>query len=415
MGTPVYKLEGATSYIHSCAMFDVKLALLMLAGTTALIEAQKPCCYSKKMMGKTYTLMESNSKEVAAYGCDTANDCIYKEEETSDRYCFKMGGQEEPVCLQELPTCTKYFAKHNFNNMPVQPKIDTLIYTLADNNTCTPPAFPDYPKKQPFKSSKLIASGGDLMVFDDSASGPRQKSVMKIEAGSWKEIQFNETTGFPDNGYVILPWKKDLYLVGGYKGSPNGHQASVFKSVNGYTWEKLPWELKSAQSELKACITTNADSGHANLVSFGGLGRGKTDAILKIYDIEDPNPATDGYMEIPTKGFAPEDQSNRLVCHDGWVHVAASSYDQLFSLKLSSSAEFKKVDYDAHSESGTLMVYQNKVGIAGGMTMGNPPKEQTKFFYFDTTSESLKEGSEFPWYKESKDFRIRYLVSVGTM
>merc|ERR1712168_605209 len=401
MGTPVHKLEGATSCIHSCAMFDVKLALLMLAGTTALIEAQKPCCCSKKMMGKTYTLMESNSKEVAAYGCDTANDCIYKEEETSDRYCFKMGGKEEPVCLQELPTCTKYFAKHNFNNMPVQPKIDTLIYTLADNNTCTPPAFPDYPKKQPFKSSKLIASGGDLMVFDWSAPGPRVKSVMKFEAGSWKEIQFNETTAFPDNGYVILPWKKDLYLVGGYKGSPNGHQASVFKSVNGYTWEKLPWELKSAQSNLYACITTNADSGHANLVVFGGLGEGSDDEKLKIYDIEDPNPATDGSMEIPTTGINPTDSFHQLVCHDGWVHVA-TKHNNLCSVKLSSSAEFKLNDFGPHSESGALMVYQNKVGFAGGLR-STPTKEQTKFFYFDTKSESLKEGSEFPWYKEALD------------
>merc|ERR1712168_678422 len=410
MGTPVHKLEGATSCIHSCAMFDVKLALLMLAGTTALIEAQKPCCYSKKMMGKTYTLMESNSKEVAAYGCDTANDCIYKEEETSDRYCFKMGGQEEHVCLQELPTCTKYFAKHNFNNMPVQPKIDTLIYTLADNNTCTPPAFPDYPKKQPFKSSKLIASGGDLMVFDWSASGPRVKSVMKFEAGSWKEIQFNETTGFPDNGYVILPWKKDLYLVGGYKGSPNGHQASVFKSVNGYTWEKLPWELKSAQSELKACITTNADSGHANLVSFGGLGEGSDDAILKIYDIEDPNPATDGYktLAIPA-GISPQDSTNKLVCHDGWVHVATKKY-KLFSLKLSNTAEFKSIGYGAHGALGTLIVYQDKVGVVGGTNMFDYG-DQTKFYYFDTATQQLKEGSEFPWNDE---LRTSDLVPVVT-
>merc|ERR1712168_456049 len=156
MGTPVHKLEGATSCIHSCAMFDVKLALLMLAGTTALIEAQKPCCYSKKMMGKTYTLMESNSKEVAAHGCDTANDCIYKEEGTSDRYCFKMGGQEDPVCRLELPTCTKFFAKPSLAVKPDQRKIDTLIYTLADNNTCTPPTLPKYPTESNFKPGKLI-------------------------------------------------------------------------------------------------------------------------------------------------------------------------------------------------------------------------------------------------------------------
>ena len=243
---------------------------------------------------------------------------------------------------------------------------------------------------------------------------------MKFEAGSWKAFEFNDTAAdFPVNGYVIIPWKKELYLVGGYIVKTNDHKASVFKSVNGYDWEKLPWELKSAQSDLYACITTNAESGHANLVVFGGQGTGGTDAKLKIYDIEDPNPATDGYTEIPTKGFTPEDRNNELVCHDGWVHVATSSPDKLHSVKLSSSAEFKSVDYSAHSSDGTLLVYQNKAGFAGGMLESNnpsiPPKEQTKFFYFDPATESLKEGSEFLWYKESQDFRIRELVPVVTM
>jgi len=354
-------------------------------------------------MGKTYTLMESNSQEVATYGCDTANNCIYKEEGTSDRYCFKMGGGGEPECLQEYPLCTKYFAKPILNGMPAVPKIDTLIYSLADNNTCIPPAFPNYPKRAPFRSSKLMASGGDLMVFDDSSSGPRDKSVMKFEAGSWKAFEFNDTAaGFPVNGYVIIPWKNELYLVGGYVSNTDDHKASVYKSANGYTWEKLPWELKTAQSELYACITTNAKTGNANLVVFGGQGDGGTDEKLKIYDIEDPNPATDGYTEIPVNVFAVEDSNNQLVCYDGWVHVA-SQEKKLHSVKLGNSAGFKTVDYSQHSQGAKLMVYQNKAGLVSGMDTSNilQPKYQTKFFYFDPATEDLKEGSEFPWYNDS--------------
>jgi len=390
---------------------DVKLALLMLAGTTVLIDAQKPCCYSKKVMGKTFTLIESNSNEVDAYGCDTANSCVYQEDGTYDRYCFKMGGLEVPDCLQELPICTKYFAKPKFVKVPrdQQRGVDTLLYTLADNNTCTPPTLSNWPTDNKYIGFKLIASGGDLMVFDWSTAGPRKKSVVKVEAGSWKTIEFNETTGFPENGYVILPWKKDLYLVGGYESSPNNGQTSVFKSINGYTWEKLPWELKSARSDLHACITTNADSGHANLVYFGGLGDGNSDKILHIYDIEDPNPATDGYktLAIPSS-VTPEDRTNKLVCHDGWVHVATGNHD-LHSLKLSNSAEFKTVNYMAHSEDGTLIVYQDKVGLVGGTKGDSEP--QTKFYYFDTATQQLKEGSEFPWNDE---LRTSDLVPVVT-
>ena len=42
--------------------------------------------FSSYFMKPLCLLRESNSKEVAAYGCDTAN--VYKEEGTSDRYDF---------------------------------------------------------------------------------------------------------------------------------------------------------------------------------------------------------------------------------------------------------------------------------------------------------------------------------------
>jgi len=391
-------------------MFDVKLALLMLAGTTALIEALKPCCYSKKMMGRTFTLMESNSKEVAAYGCDTANDCVYKEDGTSDRYCFKMGGQEEPVCLQELPTCTKYFAMPTLEGPADRRKIDTLFYTLADNGTCTLPTFPKYPTDSQFHKGKLLVSDGDLMVFDaDELSGNRMKQVIQFDDKNrqWEIREFDKVDdSFPRSGYAIIPWKKELYLIGGSTFDFTGMYAGVFKSADGKKWVKLPWELKFPQSELKACITTNADSGHANLVVFGGVSQ--TEAVkkeIKIYDIEDPNPATDGYMAKTVhelKGDAGL-KTHQLVCHDGWVYIAEFNPKLLHSVKLSSSAEFKAVEYNQVYD-GTLMVYQNKAGFAASV------KGAGKFFYFDTTSESLKEGSEFPWFKEAG-----HLVPVVTM
>ena len=239
----------------------------------------------------------------------------------------------------------------------------------------------------------------------------------------WEIREFDKVDdSFPRSGYAIIPWKKDLYLVGGSTFDFSTYFAGVFKSADGKKWVKLPWELKFPQSELKACITTNADSGHANLVVFGGVSR--TEAVkkeIKIYDIEDPNPATDGYMAKTVhelKGDAGL-KTHQLVCHDGWVYIAEFNPKLLHSVKLSSSAEFKSVDYSAHSSDGTLLVYQNKAGFAGGMLESNsptiPPKTQTKFFYFDPATESLKEGSEFLWYKESQDFRIRELVPVVTM
>merc|ERR1712168_1255616 len=151
---------------------DMKLVLLMMAGTAALIEAQDPCCYSKELGGKTYTLIESNSQEVESYGCDTANSCIYGEDGTYDRYCFKRGGQEMPTCLQALPTCD-YFALATLDETnQADQKIETFGYTAADNanngttnGTCFVPSIPG-PNDADMKEAKLFTLGNDVVLLD---------------------------------------------------------------------------------------------------------------------------------------------------------------------------------------------------------------------------------------------------------
>jgi len=416
MGTPLGKLTGGKPTAAYRVMFaiDVKLVLFMLALPAALVEAaQEPCCYSKEAYGKTFTLIESNSDEVTAYGCDTANNCIYGQDGTNDRYCFKRGGQEVPACLQELPTCSKYFVRAVLNDVPQQAKIETLFYDINDNNTCAVPSIPwEGDNKRTFSQGKYIYSGGEHRIFDYKITGDRETEMLKLEGGSWKNHSLVTPADFPVTKYEIATWKNELYALGGQDAS--AYSARVYKSVDGITWNKLGWELPSARIGPYACITTNQQSGKANLVTFGGSGAPPIAPEVIIYDLEDNDPAaskvsitintmlTDIFKVTETR------IDHKLICHDGWMHVVSTT-NYLISLKLTNSynGEGDFLVEGSPIRNGVLITYQGKVGLVGGDDSDGVNKY---LFYFNPSNKTWLAGSEFPWYQ--KVGRTSQLVPV---
>jgi len=393
-------------------VIDMKLVLLMMAGTAALIEAAQdqpkqkqpvqqetvadPCCYSKELGGKKYTLIESNSEEVESYGCDTANSCIYEEDGTYDRYCFKRGGQEMPTCLQALPNCD-YFALATLDETnAADQKIETFGYTAADNAkngttdaTCFVPSIPG-PNDEAMKEAKLFTLGHDLVMLDYKAEDARAMKVLKLEGDSWKTHDIQDTS-MPIKNYGIATSKKELYIIGGINGGGDPLK-TVFKTGDGKTWEKLKWELKfqTLSRDYRFCITTNDQTGHDNLVISDKYN-------LIIYDLGAANPATDNFVYVDLDlGFK---LPTAPICHDGWFYILdrEASRKNVFSVQLSKIDPTKGVSQFMKSDPLTtqdsqLIVYNNKVGVVAG---NEDTDLNEKFLYVDTTDGKLKDGGEF--------------------
>ena len=221
-----------------------------------------------------------------------------------------------------------------------------------------------------------------------------------MESGSWKEYDFVKDNTFPHDGFAITAGATHFYIIGG--SSSSNPQKTVYKSVDGYNWEKLSWELYKEIYNGYACITTNDQSGHENLVVFGKYWKSNERAIL-LYDLGTLNPATDNFELLSNGfGFSTTDTTHQLVCHAGWVHVA--TFDgELHSFKLSSLSEpgppkWYTSSYQDTSLGGRLIIYDDKATIVGGADTNFA--NQKKLFYFDPSKGTLVEGPEFPWYKE---------------
>jgi len=231
------------------------LLLLMVAIVIASVEANnETCCYQKIFPDGSYTLKESNSAEVAAYGCDTANSCVYVKDGTNDRYCMKMGGMSVPDC--ELKPCEEYLIAlaGGTNQAPVADGFAT---------DCKPPTF-DFPSS--LFAMQMAKVDGDVILLTVAAVGmDPQVHMMKIQAnGRAENLSMTFPNKFPAGGALLTNWgPKKLLAVGGYDSS-NNDKDGVFMYENG-AWTDLGWTLDEALHD--GCGCTHDD----RLVIAGGL------------------------------------------------------------------------------------------------------------------------------------------------
>ena len=251
-------------------------------------------------------------------------------------------------------------------------------------------------------------------------TGPGRKQAVRTWTGdSWTENNFADTTSikFPNSDYTIAAGSTHLYAVGGRLDSDqNTPLNTVFKSEDGYNWEKLPWTMgkgrSGATTGLFACITKNADSGKENLVVMGGLGAAD-DVEIKVYDLEDGSVAT----EISDAPFLVSTPTNQLVCNNGWMYVADKDFN-FHSMEVRdgrtrshiATASFAKV-----AKGGQLVVYDvdgnDRVGLVGGKKEGdhNIVEDQENFVY--NAFGKWNEGGEFPAWKQASPSNKLVLVT----
>jgi len=313
--------------------------LVLLASVAVNVDAD--CCYKKNFTdGSSFTLLESGSQEVDTKGCDTAGGCVYQKDGTSDRYCFKRGGQEVPGC--ENAPCDEY----------VVITTGKFITESVDvNSTCVLPSF-----DKPSSSLPLfVQSGQDFYIMDyDSNSGRVDTKKLQTD-GSWKAISYGSHADFPLSNYGLAPSKsRGLLAVGG---GTNAAQVSntIFELTEG-NWTKMSFSLKDAIyiEYNKGCAVVTDDD--TKLITVGGsTSQGSYDSLV-VYEIADGSSTVKDLG--PSKGYVPTCAyvDNVVYFYDGLNY---RSYDV-------KTATVSDIPFPAIS-SGYLTNFRGKLAIFGGL------------------------------------------------
>jgi len=348
------------------------LLLLMVAIVIASVEANnETCCYQKIFPDGSYTLKESNSAEVAAYGCDTANSCVYVKDGTNDRYCMKMGGMSVPDC--ELKPCEEYLIAlaGGTNQAPVADGFAT---------DCKPPTF-DFPSS--LFAMQMAKVDGDVILLTVAAVGmDPQVHMMKIQAnGRAENLSMTFPNKFPAGGALLTNWgPKKLLAVGGYDSS-NNDKDGVFMYENG-AWTDLGWTLDIVLHEGYGC--TYGD----RLVTVGGLNFDQhqpdqptnVDKLI-VYDL--------GNSGAVLKKLRITGAVKSCACRKEKVYFVTDGNPSLFSYNLAGTlGEKMETPTSPAVKHGRLGLFRGEITLFGGNTTDTIPiPVKTMQVYNYTTDE----------------------------
>jgi len=371
------------------------LLLLMVAIVIASVEANNDtCCYQKIFPDGSYTLKESNSAEVAAYGCDTANSCVYVKDGTNDRYCMKMGGMSVPDC--ELKPCEEYFIAKSNGKI----KADGFV------TDCKPPTFADLPSGYSGYLVNLAMVDGDLISITT------EKNMTKWQANG--PVEFLNTT-FPNDfpnarylGSLLTNWgPKKLLAVGGYnnddadKNNPYKDVDTVFKYENG-SWTKMGWTLKQKQHYPKGCTYDDKlvmiGGGIHDLVNSGNSKLTKSIEKMTILDLSNG-------AELKSVSITGYPKS--VVCHNGKVYVVMgveqkSGYeiDEFYRYEIGSGdSKMMKIINFPDVGDGKLSIFRGNLTLFGGFVGndGNPSWSNPAVKTMQVFNEQLLDWTEIPF------------------
>jgi len=395
--TRVSRLGTATSCIFTAALMKGKSMLLLLKVALAIASAEAnngTCCYQKIFPDGTYTLKESNSAETAAYGCDTANSCVYVKDGTNDRYCMKMGGMSVPDC--ELRPCEEYIVANS--GIGRKPEADGFV------TDCKPPTFADLPSGM--TAFYLAMVDGDFISINEKYG---VKNMRKWQANGPVEV-INTTfpTDFPTSdrlNSLITNWGPNkLLVVGGYNydstnlNNPYEDVDTVFKYENG-SWTKMGWTLQQKQHRPIGCTYDD------RLVMIGGSihdpFNSKNHKLrqriekMTILDLSNGN-------EIKSVSITGYPQS--CVCHNGKVYAVLSddmSINTFYTYDLVKPIANEMTDLSSKFPDvgdGKLDIFRGNLTLFGGM-VGNDgnfnPRVKTMQVFDEQTGDWSARPFEF--------------------
>jgi len=147
------------------------------------LETSDECCNQKTLSGASYTLVESGSSEVGAYGCDTAGNCVYKSEQTGERFCFKRGGKETPTCERKSP-CDGL-------DVLVTRKGEDLYTAVASSElNCTLPTFPEISNDKIMKLVGIYQCNNRVYVQGLKLLSGQYDLLVLENKETWTDVEF---------------------------------------------------------------------------------------------------------------------------------------------------------------------------------------------------------------------------------
>jgi len=330
------------------------LLLLMVAIVIASVEANnETCCYQKIFPDGSYTLKESNSAEVAAYGCDTANSCVYVKDGTNDRYCMKMGGVTVPDC--ELRPCEEYL-------VAMVNSREGAFFADGFATDCKPPTF-EFPTE--LRAQRMANVDGDIIVLNRDYK-KMMNYMSKIQANG-PAVNLNATfpNNFPAGSPLVTNWgPKKLLAVGGY----NDKEADingVFKYENG-AWTDIGWTLDAVQYGGLGCTYND------KLVMVGGWitdlkNKDKSDPIQKMVIRDLSNSGTVLKTVLFRGGL------KTCACQKDKVYFVINGgmggdKDELYSYDLTQGGDKLSAMKFPDVLDGRLGLFRNKLTLFGGYT-----------------------------------------------
>jgi len=223
-------------------------------------KATSDCCYQKVFENASYTIHESGSAEVDAYGCNTAGNCIYTSDKTGERFCFKMGGTEMPTC----------------QNGPCGEGTD-LFVTWSNEETLTAHALPDANCIPPTFN---LPKGSLPDIFPRALYQCNNRLYTTIESYALRVLETDTTFSVVETPKDFTTPKQDglatvndkLYMIGGIEKKKTGEIFSQGSkdiweldcvrhakgdNIDGAAWKKLDIKQKYGLYGSKTCATGN--------------------------------------------------------------------------------------------------------------------------------------------------------------
>jgi len=366
--------------VHESTAMELNLVLLLMELIAAIGQARggkatSDCCYKKVFKGANYTIHESGSSEVEAYGCDTAGSCVYTNDETGERFCFKMGGMEQPTCDPGPPgPC---------NGIELIATVESgkpFKANVLPGDNCIPPAFPE-PPEPGLTFSHLYSCNNIVYTKGAKSSGNEQLYVLK-NSTTWSKVE--TPAGLPEPPYEdelsIAAAKDKLYLVGGatydskwgiWEGANTIWEFDCVKhakggNTNGGAWRKLDLKLSREHYGGKACITGDT------LVSVGGkdVSVREPRRYLDVYNLADSNSRAKK-MDLSDSPYV-----KTLTCAKDKIYLTydsscnCASASTTFEVNLNKDPLSKEaVKQTGHEDIGSTAFYNENLIMMGGKTL----------------------------------------------
>jgi len=243
-------------------------------------KATSDCCYQKVFENASYTIHESGSAEVDAYGCNTAGNCIYTSDKTGERFCFKMGGTE-------MPTCQNGPCGEGTDLFVTWSNEETLTAHALPDANCIPPTF-NLPN---FLTPRALYQCNNRLYTTIGSYNLRVLETDKY----WVVVERPEDFTTPkQNGLATANDK--LYMIGGLEKKKTGETYSEGSkdiweldcvrhakgdNSNGAAWKKLDIKQKYGLFGSIACAMGN------KLITVEGYLHTESEFLKKviIYDL----------------------------------------------------------------------------------------------------------------------------------